>query len=43
LFPSIPFHRLADAHVLLRAKLGVVQPGYVRWNFGFVRSLAGRA
>jgi fatty acid desaturase len=42
LFPSIPFHRLADAHALLRAKLGFVQPGYVRWNVGFVRSLAGR-
>lgn len=42
LFPSIPFHRLADAHGLLRAKLGVVQPGYLRWNLDFVRSLAGR-
>ena len=26
LFPSIPFHRLADAHQLIRAKLGHVQP-----------------
>jgi fatty acid desaturase len=43
LFPSIPFHRLADAHALLRGKLGVVQAGYVRWNVGFVRGLvAGR-
>jgi fatty acid desaturase len=42
LFPSIPFHRLKDAHALLRAKLAHVQPGYVRWNVGFVRSLAGR-
>jgi len=42
LFPSIPFHRLADAHTLIRSKLGFVQPGYVRWNIGFVRSLAGR-
>jgi fatty acid desaturase len=42
LFPSIPFHRLADAHRLVRAKLGVVQAGYVRWNCTFVRSLAGR-
>jgi fatty acid desaturase len=42
LFPSIPFHRLADAHGLLRAKLGFVQPGYVRWNAGFVRALVGR-
>jgi fatty acid desaturase len=42
LFPSIPFHRLADAHHLIRARLGHLQPGYVRWNFGYVRSLAGR-
>ena len=42
LFPSIPFHRLADAHGLIRSKLGFVQPGYVRWNWQFVRSLAVR-
>ncbi len=42
LFPSIPFHRLGDAHRLIGAKLGHVQPGYVRWNLGFVCSLAGR-
>jgi fatty acid desaturase len=42
LFPSIPFHRLADAHQLIRAKLAHVQPGYVRWNRDFVRSLANR-
>lgn len=42
LFPSIPFHRLADAHALIRAKLRCVQPGYVRWNLNFVRSLARR-
>jgi fatty acid desaturase len=42
LFPSIPFHRLADAHGLIREKLGYVQPGYVRWNIGFVRSLIAR-
>ena len=41
LFPSIPFHRLADAHRLIGTKLGVVQAGYVRWNWKFVRSLAG--
>jgi fatty acid desaturase len=39
LFPSIPFHRLAEAHGLLRSKLRFVQPGYLRWNAGFVRSL----
>lgn len=44
LYPSIPFHRLPDAHAAMRARLGVVQPGYVRWNWGFVRSLrAGQA
>jgi fatty acid desaturase len=42
LFPSIPFHRLKDAHALLRAKLAHVQSGYVRWNLDFVRSLASR-
>lgn len=42
LFPSIPFHRLADAHRLIGTKLGVVQTGYVRWNWRFVRSLAAR-
>jgi fatty acid desaturase len=42
LFPSIPFHRLADAHELIRSKLGVVQRGYVRWNWNLVRSLVVR-
>jgi fatty acid desaturase len=39
LFASIPFHRLKDAHVLLRDRLGYLQPGYARWNWRFVRSL----
>jgi fatty acid desaturase len=39
LFPSIPFHRLAEAHRLIRARLEHVQPGYVRWNVGFLRAL----
>ncbi len=39
LYPSIPFHRLAAAHRLLRARLRFVQPGYVRFNAGFVRGL----
>jgi fatty acid desaturase len=43
LYPSIPFHRLPDAHVAMQARLGVVQPGYVRWNLGFVRSLRLRS
>ena len=42
LYPSIPFHRLADAHGLIRARLGYLQPGYVRWNAGFVRALVWR-
>ena len=42
LYPSIPFHRLKDAHNLIRAKLSFVQPGYVRWNAGYVQSLIGR-
>ena len=40
LFPSIPFHRLKDAHALIRHRLGYLQPGYVRWNLGFVRSMS---
>jgi len=39
LYPSLPFHRLSDAHALLRVKLAFVQPGYARWNAGFVRTL----
>jgi fatty acid desaturase len=43
LYPSIPFHRLADAHTLIRSKLGFVQPGYVRWNANVIQKLANRA
>ena len=39
LYPSIPFHRLPDAHLALRNRLGVIQPGYRRWHLGFIRSL----
>jgi fatty acid desaturase len=40
LYPSIPFHRLADAHTMLRDKLGFIEPrGYVRWNASVARSL----
>jgi len=43
LYPSIPFHRLADAHAAIRDKLGHVEArGYARWNIGFVRGLAQR-
>jgi len=41
LYPSIPFHRLADAHAALKNRLGVVQQdGYARWTAAYVRSLA---
>lgn len=41
LYPSIPFHRLAHAHAMIRDRLEFVQPdGYVRWNAGLVRQLA---
>ena len=39
LYPSIPFHRLRDAHGVLRERLAVIQPGYVRWHANFVRDL----
>jgi fatty acid desaturase len=43
LYPSIPFHRLADAHAVLRDKLGFVEPrGYVRWNIGVMRQFMAR-
>ncbi len=39
LYPTIPFHRLPDAHALIGSKLGFVQRGYVRWNLGLMRAL----
>ena len=39
LYPSIPFHRLPDAHLALRDRLGVVQDGYRKWHAGFLRTL----
>jgi fatty acid desaturase len=39
LYPSIPFHRLADAHAALRPHLGVIQPGYARWHRHFIKTL----
>jgi fatty acid desaturase len=42
LYPSIRFHRLPDAHAAIGARLGFVQPGYARWNIGFVRDLLSR-
>lgn len=39
LYPSIPFHRLPDAHQAIRERLVVLQKGYARWHVGFVRTL----
>jgi fatty acid desaturase len=43
MYPSIPFHRLPDAHAAVRARLGFLQPGYARWNLGFLRELSRRS
>jgi fatty acid desaturase len=43
LYPSIPFHRLPDAHAAIRDKLRFVQHGYLRWNLDMMRRLANRA
>lgn len=39
LYPFIPFHRLRDAHALLRGRLGQVGPGYVRWHRDHLQTL----
>ena len=39
LYPSIPFHRLPDAHLAIRNRLAVVQNGYRRWHAGYIRHL----
>jgi fatty acid desaturase len=39
LYPSIPFHRLTDAHAASRARPDFVQRGYVRWHLGLLRRL----
>ncbi len=39
MYPSIPFHRLPDAHAAMRERLGFVQNGYARWNVGFLIGL----
>lgn len=40
LYPFIPFHRLPDAHAALKDKLRAIQPGYARWQWGYVRAVA---
>ena len=39
LYPSIPFHRLPDAHLAVRNRLTVVQDGYRRWHADYLRRL----
>jgi fatty acid desaturase len=39
LYPSIPFHRLPDAHAEIRDRLGVLQPGYARWHAEYFAKL----
>jgi len=41
LYTLIPFHRLRDAHVLLRGRLGQVGTGYARWHRDQIRALRG--
>jgi fatty acid desaturase len=40
MYPSIPFHKLPEAHAAIRARLGFLQPGYVRWNIGFIYEIS---
>ena len=42
LYPFIPFHKLAAAHQLLRGQLQAIQPGYVRWQWNYARSVFGK-
>jgi fatty acid desaturase len=39
MYPSIPFHRLPDAHAVIRERLGFLQRGYIRWNISFLEGL----
>ena len=39
LYPFIPFHRLAEAHAVLKEKLGYLQPGYARFHVDSVKGL----
>ncbi|RVT92249.1 fatty acid desaturase [Rhodovarius crocodyli] len=36
LYPFIPFHRLAEAHEVVKGRLTHVHPGYVNWHRRFV-------
>jgi fatty acid desaturase len=39
LYPFIPFHRLGEAHAVLREKLAHIGPGYAAWHRDHVREL----
>ncbi|MDO9707512.1 fatty acid desaturase [Paracraurococcus lichenis] len=39
LYPFIPFHRLGDAHRVLKERLGYLQPGYARFHRDYIRTL----
>lgn len=44
-FPSVPFHRLPDLHLLMRGHLGVTAPGYARFTRQYLarRKVSGQA
>lgn len=40
--PSVPFHALPRLHALVRGRLQVTAPGYLRLHLGFLRRLTGQ-
>jgi fatty acid desaturase len=42
LYPFIPFHRLAEAHAVLKGRLVHVGPGYAAWHRDYARTLRER-
>ncbi len=38
-YPALPFHRLPEAHSLLRERLGVVAPGYLAFHREYIAGL----
>jgi fatty acid desaturase len=43
LYPFIPFHRLEEAHRMLKDRLAHVGSGYAAWHRDHIRALRGRA
>lgn len=39
LYPFIPFHRLGEAHAVLRDRLAHVHPGYASWHAGHLKGM----